>query len=121
MTREKVFVYGTLRRSGSNHFRMAGATFVSAATARGRLYRIEWYPGLVLDENAGEIAGEVYSVTAEQLDQLDDYEGPEYHRVRVPVRAASGEILNAWVWEWLGRVDESKRITGGDWLKEAGV
>jgi hypothetical protein len=26
-----------------------------------------------------------------------------------------------WVWEWLGPVNESKRITGGDWLEEAGV
>ena len=31
-TRQPVFVYGTLRRGGSNHFRMAGAEFIAAGT-----------------------------------------------------------------------------------------
>ncbi len=39
-----VFVYGTLRRGGSNHFRMEGAEFLSAATVNGRLYRSFYQP-----------------------------------------------------------------------------
>ncbi|MEY4244609.1 MAG: hypothetical protein RLZZ245_2194 [Verrucomicrobiota bacterium] len=123
---QTVFVYGTLRKGGSNHFRMAGAEFVTAGTIRGRMYRIDWYPGLVLDDSGDEIQGEVYAVDAELLAALDvfeglsagEIEGSEYRRARATVVARDSRILEAWVWEWLGMVDESRRVSGGDWLKE---
>ncbi|NJM37619.1 MAG: gamma-glutamylcyclotransferase [Akkermansiaceae bacterium] len=121
-----VFVYGTLRRGGSNHFRMAGAEFISAATIMGRMYRIDWYPGLVLDEAGDEISGEIYSVEADLLVALDAFEGVsagevegcEYRRVQTTVVQQNSETLTAWVWEWLGAVSEERRISAGDWLKE---
>lgn len=127
--RETVFVYGTLRRGASNHFRMDGAEFVAAASARGRLYRIDWFPGLLLDGAAGVIRGEVFAVGADLLAELDRFEGVsadenqggEYRRVRTPVTTESGKTLAAWVWEWLGPVDESMRVNSGDWLLEPGV
>ena len=70
-----VFVYGTLRRGGSNHFRMAGAQFVSLGSITGRIYRIDWYPGLVLDPAGDEIYGEIYALDPEQLVALDIFEG----------------------------------------------
>jgi len=120
-----VFVYGTLRRGGSNHFRLAGAEFVAQGTITGRMYRIDWYPGLVLDDAGDEIHGEVYSVTADQLSGLDifeglsagEIEGSEYRRVQTTVVQQDSQTLSAWVWEWLGIVDESQRIRDGDWLK----
>ena len=123
---QTVFVYGTLRKGGSNHFRMAGAEFVTAGTIRGRMYRIDWYPGLVLDDSGDEVQGEVYAVDAELLAALDvfeglsagEIEGSEYRRARATVVARDSRILEAWVWEWLGMVDESRRVSGGDWLKE---
>jgi gamma-glutamylcyclotransferase (GGCT)/AIG2-like uncharacterized protein YtfP len=122
--RDLVFVYGTLRRGASNHFRMAGADFVAAGTVRGRMYRIDWYPGLVLDGGGDWIHGEVYAVREEILTALDVFEGvsahevdgAEYRRVRAEVRTTSGASLVAWVWEWLGRVEETSAIPGGDWL-----
>jgi len=113
-----IFVYGTLRRGGSNHFRMEGAEFLSAATANGRLYRIDWYPGLVLDAAADGVTGEIYQVSPGMLDELDRFEGPEYRRVRVEVNCGGDHRspLAAWIWEWLGPVDETRRITSGDWL-----
>ena len=120
-----VFVYGTLRRGGSNHFRMAGAEFVSPGTITGRMYRIDWYPGLVLDDAGDEIHGEVYSVGPDLLSALDVFEGlsagevqgSEYRRVQAPVVRQDSQTLTAWVWEWLGITHESQRITDGDWLK----
>lgn len=120
-----VFVYGTLRRGGSNHFRMAGAEFVAAGTITGRIYRIDWYPGLVLDDAGEEIHGEVYSVTPDQLSTLDvfeglsagEIEGSEYRRVQTTVVRQDSQTLTAWVWEWLGLTAESQRLTDGDWLK----
>ena len=118
---ERVFVYGTLRRGGSNHFRMANAEFVTTATLHGRLYRIDWYPALVLDPAGDEIQGEVFDVPPEQMAELDAFEGMEYRRIRAVVKSPYGETFHPWIWEWLLPVDESQRITGGDWLKENGV
>lgn len=121
-----VFVYGTLRREGSNHFRMAGAEFISPGTITGRMYRIDWYPGLVLDSAGDEIHGEVYSVGPELLSALDvfeglsagEMEGSEYRRVQTTVMQQDSQTITAWVWEWLGMVEEGQRIRDGDWLKE---
>ncbi len=123
-TREFVFVYGTLRRGGSNHFRMDGAEFIAAGRISGKLYRISWYPGLVLDAAGDDIVGEVYAVDLDMLGNLDAFEGvsagetedSEYRRVRTTITRADGEILSAWVWEWLGAVDEGQRLGHGDWL-----
>lgn len=122
---EIVFVYGTLRRGGSNHFRLAGAEFISAGTVAGRLYRIDWYPGLVLDPAGDDIHGEAYRVSLELLAALDLFEGlsaggiegSEYRRVCSPVVQTDSRTLSAWVWEWLGITDESQRLKDGDWLK----
>jgi gamma-glutamylcyclotransferase (GGCT)/AIG2-like uncharacterized protein YtfP len=116
MEGELVFVYGTLRRGGSNHFRMEGAEFLSPATTSGRLYQIDWYPGLVIDDAADEIAGEIYQVSPAMLGELDGFEGTEYRRVNVVIRQPDGESVFAWIWEWLGPCDETRRIASGDWL-----
>jgi gamma-glutamylcyclotransferase (GGCT)/AIG2-like uncharacterized protein YtfP len=120
MNGRQVFVYGTLLRGSSNHFRMEGAEFVTAGTVRGRLYGIDWYPGLVLDDAGDEITGEVYQLPTGLLENLDAFEGPQYRRVLADVRCRSGHHtpLAAWVWEWLGAVDESRRIIGGDWISQ---
>lgn len=122
---QSVFVYGTLRRGGSNHFRMTGADFISAGTITGRMYRIDWYPGLVLDESGDEIHGEVYAIDSELLSALDVFEGlsagevqgSEYRRIETTVVCQDSRTMTAWVWEWLGIVNESQRLADGDWLK----
>jgi gamma-glutamylcyclotransferase (GGCT)/AIG2-like uncharacterized protein YtfP len=113
-----VFVYGTLRRGGSNHFRMDGAEFVMQGVVRGRLYGIDWYPGLVADQSAGWVTGELYQVSAAHLAALDDFEGPEYTRgiVNAHPPGGDGPPCQAWAWLWTGGTDESRRIAGGDWL-----
>jgi len=116
-TCEVVFVYGTLRRGGSNHWRMSQAKFIGDAFARGRLYRIDWYPGFVADDNAGQVKGEVFMADAETIKHLDAFEGSEYRRVKIAVESADGgSIDEAWIWEWMGEVDETRRIASGDWL-----
>lgn len=125
-TPQLVFVYGTLRRGGSNHFRLEGAEFIAPGTVNGRLYRIDWYPGLVLDPIGAEIHGEVYSVGTELLASLDLFEGlaigenqgTEYRRVEAEVMQQNSRILTAWVWEWIGQTSESQRLADGDWLRE---
>lgn len=113
-----VFVYGTLRRGGSNHFRMEGAEFLATATVRGRLYQIDWYPGLILDEAGDGITGEIYQISPVMLERLDAFEGMEYRRVMTNAQSG-GHIpspLSVWLWEWLGPCEENQRITNGDWI-----
>lgn len=122
-TRELVFVYGTLRRGGSNHFRMSGADLVAEGRVTGKIYRIDWYPGLVLG-GEGRVKGEVYSVDAAQLLELDAFEGlsagevegSEYRRVKADVFRDDGGTIGAWVWEWIGPFDEARLVADGDWL-----
>ena len=124
--RELVFVYGTLRREASNHWRMDGSEFVASGSVHGELYRIDWYPGVVLGGN-GRVIGEVFAVGPEQLAALDEFEGVsaaeaaggEYRRVKTAVLTEDG-CLDAWIWEWIAPVDGLYRVESGDWLS-AGV
>src|SRR3982751_496082 len=67
-----VFVYGTLRRGGSNdiaRFRPA-AEFVGAAVVAGTLFDLGAYPGAVLG-GAALLHGEVYRIAPEVEVALD--------------------------------------------------
>lgn len=74
-----VFVYGTLQRGRVLHQHLAGQRFVGAARTcpAYRLYRIEWYPGLV-DAATGQqglaIHGEVWDVDEAGMQTLDAVE-----------------------------------------------
>jgi gamma-glutamylcyclotransferase (GGCT)/AIG2-like uncharacterized protein YtfP len=111
---ERVFVYGTLRRGGAQGWRMEGGEWLGEGEVRGKLFRISWYPGVVLDVDVGWVKGDVFAVDSGLLEKLDVYEGDEYRRVRVEVEGnAAGD---AWIWEWAGPVPECGEIPGGDWL-----
>ena len=74
-----LFVYGTLRRGGSNHIaRIApDAVFVTTARVRGHLYDVNGrWPALVLDESAGWVAGEIYHLPPPSWPALDALEDP---------------------------------------------
>jgi len=114
-----VFVYGTLRHGGSNHFRMEGGALVSPATVQGSLYRIDWYPALILNAKAPTVLGEVYRMPANCLAHLDAYEGPEYHRLQATATTPDGLELQVWIWEWKESIAHLPIIESGDWLKES--
>lgn len=121
--RELVFVYGTLRRGASNHFRMKGAELVGPATVGGKLFRIDWYPGLRPDPEGPAVSGEVYKVSAQLLVELDEFEGAagevadEFRRVEAIATLASDPAPRmVWLWEYAGSMEGCIRIPGGDWL-----
>ncbi len=128
MSKQSVFVYGTLRKGGSNHFRMDGAEFVGKGTVKGKIYRIDSNPQLVFPalklDAGGSVLGEVYLVSETQMKALDEFEGIseryeepyEYRRVMTVVEMESGESLHAWVWEWNSDLDGAKLLPEGDWL-----
>ena len=74
-----VFVYGTLQSGGTLHEHLAGQEFVGTARtlADYRLYRIDWYPGLVDAATSQEglaIHGVVWDVDDAALRVLDEVE-----------------------------------------------
>ncbi|MGJ8644884.1 MAG: gamma-glutamylcyclotransferase family protein [Luteolibacter sp.] len=129
MNTELVFVYGTLRRGASNHFRMDGAEYVGAGSIAGRIYFIDShpefvYPALVCGGDE-RVVGELFHVEkTRHLADLDLFEGinalspepDEYRRIKVEVKMDSGETMLAWVWEWAGELGDSRALEGGDWL-----
>ena len=73
-----VFLYGTLKRGGSNHAFLAGQRFLGTArSAAGfTLYSLGDYPGLVRapGDTAG-VTGELWAVDDACLAELDKLEG----------------------------------------------
>lgn len=134
MNTEPVFVYGTLRRGASNHFRMDGAKYVGSGTVVGKIYFIDThpqfvYPALICGGDS-LVVGELFLVEKTgHLGRLDLFEGikanstepDEYRRIRVEVKLDSGESRLAWVWEWAGEIGDSRALEGGDWLAFSNV
>lgn len=123
MNTNPVFVYGTLRKGGSNHFRLAGSEFVGEGKISGKMYKIDWYPALLC---GGEtfVKGELYKVDDTTLEALDHFEGitpdaaepREYRRVKATVKFSPEKSEEAWVWEWIGGADNAQPLDGEDWL-----
>jgi gamma-glutamylcyclotransferase (GGCT)/AIG2-like uncharacterized protein YtfP len=73
-----LFVYGTLKRGGSNHYQLAGQTFLGPArTAPGfTLFTLGAYPGLVAaPTDTRGVTGELWFVDDACLARLDVLEG----------------------------------------------
>ncbi|MBI1311759.1 hypothetical protein GC176_10745 [bacterium] len=71
-----VFVYGTLKTGRRLHEHMAGSRLVGDAVTQPlyRLFRIDWFPGLIEHDNGIGIRGELWDVGPETLQVLDQVE-----------------------------------------------
>ncbi|WP_018231278.1 gamma-glutamylcyclotransferase family protein [Thioalkalivibrio thiocyanodenitrificans] len=124
---EYLFVYGTLlggapdpevNRVVRSHCRDAGA-----ASVAGRLYRFDWYPGLVPDREdpPRRVSGRLLRIQAPERcwPVLDAYEGyrpgapdkSEFVRRRIVARREpEGEALEAWVYVYNGATGAGRPI-----------
>jgi gamma-glutamylcyclotransferase (GGCT)/AIG2-like uncharacterized protein YtfP len=111
---ERVFLYGTLR-PGHAPREIADAVSrlrrVGAGTIRGQLHDLGTYPGVVLDDAAGEVRGEIFAVPdAETLARMDAYEGyyagdaagSLFLRVKAAVAMDDGASEACWVYVYNG-------------------
>jgi gamma-glutamylcyclotransferase (GGCT)/AIG2-like uncharacterized protein YtfP len=131
MKDEFLFVYGTLRRdTGSEMYRLLAryADFVGEASYQGKLYKIDYYPGVVPSEDPSDLVqGEVYRLLSPErvLPRLDQYEecGPgfpepsEYRRELQRVRLRNGHTIRAWVYVYSRPTDDLELIPSGDFLE----
>ena len=106
----RVFVYGTLKREGSNNPLLAGSEFLGEAVTVAAYKMIAAsFPVIMPDPNGRPVAGEVYSVddaTLARLDQLE-HEGRSYDRVLIDtvLTQANGERLPTQAFIYIGRKD----------------
>ena len=115
---DDLFVYGTLRSGFDNPYaRMLRneADLVGSAVVRGSIFSIAAYPGY-RREPEGIVHGELWRLREPEktFASLDDYEGPQYSRVRVRLESPPGE---AWIYLYAGEVAADRRIPSGDFLK----
>jgi gamma-glutamylcyclotransferase (GGCT)/AIG2-like uncharacterized protein YtfP len=126
-----LFVYGTLRRAvEAPAFRLFAehATYFDDGRVQAKMYDFESYPGVVLSDHADDqVAGEVYTLRTPTptLALLDRYEGVAgaraggpalYERVRLQVATRRHGSLDAWIYVFIGAVDQRSRIESGDYL-----
>lgn len=132
MSPNHIFVYGSLRRELKSSARTVlddHAEFVGEATFQGKLYMIEWYPGVVESSHPGDIVyGEVYKIKNEAivLAKLDQYEGcspndpkpHEFERKEKNVRLKNGKEIAAWIYIYVFPVSGKEQIHSGDFVNE---
>lgn len=116
----RLFVYGSLRRDreGQSHPLLADATFLGAASVAGALYRVDWYPGLVLGAD-GTVHGELYELPIARVDHmlmaLDDYEGGGFRRRKATIHLDGADYPDVWVYSYIGPTHALSAIANGDY------
>lgn len=131
MSEQFLFVYGTLRRdtNGQMYHLLARYTdFVGEATFQGKLYMVDYYPGIVPSEDIDDLVlGEVYRLRSPNyvLSRLDQYEEcgraflepTEYIRRTERVRLHDGRTIAAWVYVYNRPTNKLHLIESGDFLQ----
>lgn len=120
-----LFVYGTLRRgTGTQWVRfLEGASrFISPARARGALFHLGRYPGMVLCDDDSWVRGEVCLLTspAASVAELDAYEGSAFERRVLDVLLDDGRTIRAWAYLYALETTGTPRIASGDFLDRSG-
>ena len=122
-TRNCLFVYGTLRRGWDNPYAERldrESTYSGSAKVNGKLYRIDWYCGVVLGGQDWVIGDVFAGVSQDTLAELDHYEGPdEFHRVEVEAHVPNGERVSCWIYAYVGPVEKRNRIESGEFTRGA--
>lgn len=122
-----LFVYGSLRRGNSHPMARtleAQAVWMGVSRVEGLLYRIDWYPGLVPPNAAGQwVEGDLYRMTAPDhlLPLLDEYEEcspgfalPQEYRRETAMVAFAGAFHCAWTYYYNHPLTGRRRIEAGN-------
>ena len=102
----RLFVYGTLAPGRPNEHVLKDVPGEwKHATVTGTLFQEGWgaaagYPGIVLNEQGGEVKGFLF--TSESLGEhwvrLDEFEGDGYERVLTKVKVEDGTTVDAYIY-----------------------
>ena len=131
MSKEYIFVYGTLRRDCGGamaNWLSCQAGFWGMGFFQGALYEVNRYPGAVpCSEKHDRVLGELYRMHDSELvlTELDDYEEcssrfpepHEYNRLKSEITLPEGESVFAWVYVYNFPVDRLEQIHSGDYAR----
>ena len=133
-TPEHIFVYGTLRRCCSMHYRMGldqATKYVGPGFLRGEMYDCGEYPGIRVrygsDPDGPWIRGDLLRITDEDvIPALDCYEGYSkedpagslYKRTWCFVAGRQGGSvrIRSWVYEYNKQFSDKPIVKSGDWI-----
>lgn len=115
MNRHLVFVYGTLRRGGSNHYLLTDSDCMGSHQTDPlyTMFRLGQFPAVV-PRGETSIVGEVYKISDEVfglLDELECYPGVFSRQVIATPAGAS------WIYLYNRLVGTDHVIAAGDWLR----
>jgi gamma-glutamylcyclotransferase (GGCT)/AIG2-like uncharacterized protein YtfP len=123
----RVFVYGSLKEGEWNDREIYSKNRISCekATIVGRIYAVASFPGVKLTGD-GVVHGEVHTYPEEKLEKvqraMDSLEGYVegrgqnfYDRRVVKATLESGEVVDAWVYEFGRDVYKEIEILSGEW------
>jgi gamma-glutamylcyclotransferase (GGCT)/AIG2-like uncharacterized protein YtfP len=130
--RNLLFVYGSLLsavRHPQGERLSREADLIGPAHVQARLFRVSWYPGIILsDVAADQVRGEIYRLRDPDasLRWLDAYEGitfgadsvapaDEYVRRIATVTDRQGQTLSAWVYLYQRDPAGLARVISGVW------
>lgn len=106
-----LFCYGTLRKGFGLHDALEDSPFIADAAVKGfRMFSLGGFPGVVRDETAGTIKGEIYEVTLRLLRRLDHIESA-YRRDLYPT--TTGKWVGIYVYR--GSVAGLTEVKDGVW------
>ena len=102
----RLFVYGTLAPGRPNEHVLADVPGEwEPATVIGTLFPEGWgaaagYPGIVLDAQAGEVQGLLFTSDdlVEHWARLDEFEGEGYERVLTTATLKDGKAVEAYIY-----------------------
>ncbi|SRR5713226_7702682 len=103
----RLAAYGTLAPGESNHAVLEGVPGAwLEGTVQGVRFMANGYPAFERRPGNGQVPVRVLTSAAlpEHWARLDDFEGDDYRRILVPVRLASGAVLVANLYEYIGSV-----------------
>ena len=129
MKKEKIFVYGTLRKGFPLHTYLSDkARFIGKGTIGGRLYDLGTYPG-VFSSEPGEVKGELYELEDGSkhlniLDQIEDFDpkNPEsslFIRALTEVRLSDNKTIQAWAYFLPSKPPGARLIVDGDYQRRS--
>ena len=125
-----VFVYGTLRRGGSNDITLLAPAprWVGTAQVAGQMYNLGAYPGLVLhagQEQGARVQGEVYAIepaleaVLDEIEEVFPHATGEYAKREMDVLVDEATV-RCIVYEINpARTVGKPLMAGGDWFQRA--
>lgn len=112
-----VFVYGTLKKGGTNHPLLGDSCFVGKGVTFNGFRMATYngiYPYVVHCESGGAIEGEVYSVNDSTLEVLDYLEGNGYHYQReiITVLVEREKFEECWMYILMDEKENKVKLKG---------